>query len=110
MLFEDETILRLFPVLRRSWSHVGEQAPIAISGRNAQRVLFCALHPKTGRRLVMVGKDMRQELFQTFLLLIHHHYHRPVYLILDRAGLHTAIQSQQLARRLHIELVWLPKQ
>jgi transposase len=110
VLFEDETILRLFPVLRRSWSHTGEQAPIAISGRNAQRVLFCALHPKTGRRLVMVGKGMRQENFQGFLKLIHHHYHGTVYLILDRAGLHIAKKSKQLARELHIKLVWLPKQ
>ena len=110
MLFEDETILRLFPVLRRSWSHIGEQAPITISGRNAQLVLFCALNPKTGRRLVMLGKGMRQENFQEFLKLIHHHYPGTVYLILDRAGLHIAKKSKQLARRLHIVLVWLPKQ
>lgn len=110
MLFEDETILRLFPVLRRSWSRKGRQAVVGISGRNAQRVLFCAVNPKNGRRLVLVRKGMSGENFQDFLKLIHHHYHCPVYLILDKAGLHTAEESQRLARKLKITLVWLPKQ
>jgi transposase len=110
VLFEDETIVRLFPVLRRSWSQRGEQAPVAISGRNAQRVLFCALNPTTGRRLLMQGRGMWQEHFQAFLRLIHRHYRCPVYVLVDRAGLHTAGKSIQLAQELNIELVWLPKQ
>lgn len=110
VLFQDETILRLFPVLRRSWSKKGKQALVGISGRNAQRVLFCALCPKTGHRVEMVRKGMTQESFQGFLKLIHKLYRRAVYLILDRAGLHTALKSQQLARKLNITLMWLPKQ
>jgi hypothetical protein len=110
VLFQDETILRLFPVLRRSWSRKGGQAVVGISGRNAQRVLFCALNPKNGRRLVRVRKGMNQENFQDFLKFIHRYYRCPVYLVLDRAGLHTAKKSQRLAQDLHIELVWLPKQ
>jgi hypothetical protein len=39
LFFFDETILRLFPVLRRSWSRQGEQARVPITGRNAKRVL-----------------------------------------------------------------------
>jgi hypothetical protein len=35
LLFEDETVLRLFPVLRRAWALQGEQAKVAITGRNA---------------------------------------------------------------------------
>ena len=42
-LFEDETILRLFPVLRRAWSLRGEQAVVPITGNNAKRVLFGTL-------------------------------------------------------------------
>src|SRR5262245_20329539 len=45
LLFEDETLLRLFPVLRRAWALRGEQARIGISGRNAKRVLFGAINP-----------------------------------------------------------------
>lgn len=110
MLFEDETILRLFPVLRRSWSAQGKQTPVLISGHNAQRVLFCSLNPKSGRRLVMQSKGMWQESFQDFLRLIHRHYHSAVYLLVDHSKIHTAKASKQLARRLHIELIWLPKQ
>jgi hypothetical protein len=32
LLGEDETVLRLFPVLRRAWALRGEQAHIAITG------------------------------------------------------------------------------
>jgi hypothetical protein len=36
LLFEDETILRLFSVLRRAWSLRGEQAVVPITGSNAK--------------------------------------------------------------------------
>src|SRR5881398_2703941 len=50
ILFEDETILRLFPVLRRAWSLIGEPATVAISGQNAKQVLFGAINMHTGHR------------------------------------------------------------
>jgi hypothetical protein len=31
LLFEDETVLRLFPVLRRAWTLCGELGKVAIS-------------------------------------------------------------------------------
>jgi hypothetical protein len=37
LLFEDETVLRLFPVLRLAWALRGEQSKIGITGRNAKR-------------------------------------------------------------------------
>jgi len=43
LLFEDETVLRLFPVLRRAWSAKGEQGVVAITGRNAKRVCLASL-------------------------------------------------------------------
>jgi hypothetical protein len=49
VLFEDEIILRLFPVLRRAWSQPGEQATIAITGENQQRVLFGTINMYTGQ-------------------------------------------------------------
>ena len=42
-LFEDETVLRLLPEIRRAWSLRGEQARIRITGKNANCVLFGAL-------------------------------------------------------------------
>lgn len=62
LLFEDEIIVRLFPVLRRAWALRGEQAKVAISGRNARRVLFGTINPRTGHRILMRAPNMRQGL------------------------------------------------
>jgi hypothetical protein len=111
LLFEDETILRQFPVLRRAWSLRGEQAKVAISGRNAKRALFGTINPCTGHRTLMRAPNMRQEHFQAFLRLLRRAYPgKQIWLILDEAPCHTAIKSQALAAKLNIVLIWLPKQ
>ena len=69
LLFEDETVLRLFPVLRRAWALCGEQAKIGITGRNAKRVLFGTINPGTGHRIIQISPNMRQEHFHAFLRL-----------------------------------------
>jgi hypothetical protein len=111
LLFEDETILRLFPVLRRAWSLRGEQAVVPITGSNANRVLFGTLNPRTGHRSVLRRPNMRQEHFQAFLRLLHQSYPgREIWLLLDEAPCPIAPKSQALAAALNIVLVWLPKQ
>ena len=111
LLFEDETILRLFPVLRRAWSLRGDQAVVPITGRNDKRVLFGTINLRTGHRIVLRCRNMWQESFQDFLRLLRRSYPgRPVRLLIDEARCHTAPQSQALAKALNIELVWLPKQ
>src|SRR5262245_62730072 len=111
LLFEDETVLRLFPVLRRAWALCGEQGKVGISGRNAKRVLFGTINPRTGHRVLMRAPNMRQEHFQTFLRLLRRSYPgRQLWLLLDEAPCHIASKSQALAAQLNIVLVWLPKQ
>jgi DDE superfamily endonuclease len=111
LLFEDETILRLFPVLRRAWSLRGEQAIVPITGSNAKRVLFGILNPRTGHRIVLCRPNMRQEHFQAFLRLLRQSYPgREIWLLLDEAPCHIAPRSQALAEDLNIVLIWLPKQ
>ena len=111
LLFEDETILRLFPVLRRAWSLSGEQATVGITGRNAKRVLFGAINLHTGHRIVMRYASMKQSGFQEFLRLLSRRYqNRPVWLLLDAASAHTAPKSLALAKALNVELIFLPKQ
>jgi hypothetical protein len=56
LLFTDWTMLRLFPPLRATWSRVGEQAVVPITGANAKRVLFGAINVCTGHRVVLIGK------------------------------------------------------
>lgn len=111
LLMEDETILRLFPVLRRAWSLRGEQAQVPITGRNAKRVLFATINIRTGHRLCLRAANMRQENFHRLLHEVRRRYgKRAVYMLLDEAPCHIAGKSQALAARLDIHFVWLPKQ
>ena len=111
VLFIDATILRLFPPLRCAWAFRGQQAEVRITGRNAKRVLFGAINPRTGHRLVTSRPAMRQEDLQAFLRHLRGRYRgRPLWLILDRAPCHEAHKSQALAGRLNIGLLWLPTQ
>jgi hypothetical protein len=111
LLFEDETLLRLFPVLRRAWSWRGEQAVVPITGRNEKRVLFGTLNLRTGYRIVLRRPNMRQADFQTFLRRLRRCYPgRQIWLLLDEAPGHTEPTSQALAQALDMILVFLPKQ
>ena len=111
LLFEDETVLRLFPVLRRAWALRGQQAKIGITGRNAKRVLFGTINLRTGHRILERSPNMRQEHFHRFLHLLRRSYPgRQIWMLLDEAPCHTAGKSLALAKQLDIVLVWLPTQ
>jgi hypothetical protein len=111
LLFEDETILRLLPEIRRAWSLRGEQALVPITGCNDKCVLFGALNLRTGHRIVACGPNMRQEHFQSFLRRLRRSYPgRQIWLILDAASAHTTPRSKALAAALNMILIWLPKQ
>jgi transposase len=111
LLAQDETILRLFPVLRRAWSMRGEQAKVYITGRNAKRVLFATINMRTGHRISMHRARMRQEDFQYFLRLVRRRYgRRTVWMLLDEAPCHKAKRSLALAAQLDIRFIFLPKQ
>ena len=111
LLMEDETILRLYPVLRRAWSLRGEQALVPVTGQNAKRVLFATLNLRTGHRICWRGRDMKQANFQQLLRAVRRRYQkRPVWMLLDEAKCHIAAKSQALALALDIHFVWLPKQ
>jgi transposase len=111
LLFVDATTLRWFPPLRFAWAFQGEQAVVKITGRNAKRVLFGAINPRTGHRLVFRRVRQRQEDFQAFLRYLRQHYPgRPLWLLLDKGPCQHAAGSQRLASRLGVELLWLPTQ
>jgi len=111
LLVEDETTLRLLPPLRAAWALRGKQAEVPISGHNAQRVLFGALNPGTGHRILLRRNRARQQDFCAFLRELRRRYRdRPLWLLLDRAPCHIALKSLRLAARLNITFLWLPKQ
>jgi hypothetical protein len=108
----DWTLVRLFPPLRAAWELAGVQAVVPITGANAKRVLFGALNPRTGHRLVVrrpraAGADVR-----AFLGEVRRRYRRwdTIWLLVDRASGHTAAPTRALAAALDIRLLWLPKQ
>lgn len=110
LLAQDETDLLLFPVLRSGWARRGQSAPVLLSGYNARRTIFGALHLRTGHLLLLDQERKRAEEFQEFLDYIRWHYRsRPVALLLDENASHTAEGSQSLAEDLDIQLLWLPK-
>ena len=109
LLFEDETDLLLFPPLRACWARRGQSAEVLLSGRNARRVVFGAIHVRTGHRLLLPRKRQRGEDFRAFLKLLHEHYRGwQVWLLLDEDTSHTAAASVGLAREYQIGLLWLP--
>jgi len=111
LVMEDETILRLFPVLRRAWSLSGVQAQVPITGRNAKRVLFATINLRTGHRISVRGNNMRQENFHRLLREVRRRYGtRSVWMLLDEAPCHIAAKSEAFAAQLDIHFVWLPKQ
>ncbi len=109
-LAEDETDLRLFPPLRAGWARRGEEAPVPISGRNAKRVLWGALHIETGYRLFRSTPHGRGVDFEAFLDEIRWAYpSRYVVVLLDEDSSHTAENSCATAYELDTELLPLPK-
>jgi len=104
-------VLRLFPVLRRAGARRGAQAPVAMTGRHAQRVVCGAINRRTGHRVVVRRPTMQHAHFQAFLRLLREAYPgRRMALLLDEAPGHRAAKSQVLAAQLDIVLLWLPKQ
>lgn len=111
LLGEDETLLRLFPVLRRAWALSGQQATVGVTGHNARRVLLGAINVRTGHRITLRCTNLSGDGFRDFLQLLRHRYPgRPIYLLLDGSSLHSSPKSKAVAAALDIELVELPKQ
>jgi transposase len=112
LLATDWTLLRLFPPLRAAWAREGEQAAVEISGRNAKRVLFGAINLRTGRRVVLKRKRAGGSDSQALLAELRSRYRgwQTIWLLIDRAPSNRDRRTQELAERLRIELVWLPKQ
>lgn len=108
---QDETIIRLFPALRRAWSLQGVQARVGVSGRNDQRVLSVALDICSGEVLTLIHRRMNSEGFQQLLARVRAHYGTlPIAMLLDGGSLHRAAASMKIAKELNILLIELPRQ
>jgi hypothetical protein len=106
----DETIITETPPLSACYGHVGEQVCVPITGAHARRVRHGVLNIRSGELLLLITEEWVQETPQAFLAMIRAHW-RGWHIVLfeDRGSPHLADESLYVARKLHIELRFLPK-
>jgi transposase len=110
----DECDVHLLPVLRGMWMPRGQQAAIMTPGTNRKRGLFGALElegPSCGAWHYQVTARKRAVEFLAFLeQLVAAYPGRPVWLVLDNAGIHTAkLVRAWLTEHPAVELLFLPR-
>ncbi len=109
MMFVDETIVTETPPLRAAWARRGTQARVPITGERAKRVVWGAMAIRTGRAVLQVTERWNQEGFQALLRAIRRRWRGwRVVVFLDRGSPHRNRRSRELARRLGIDLRFLP--
>lgn len=109
VLFMDSTIIREIPPLYSAWAPIGQQAVVPIVGSHAKRVLSGVISLLTGTCITHVTPSFRSNDFQDVLHKVRSHWRGwNIVLFIDRHGAHTASGSQRLAKRLGIEVRWLP--
>jgi transposase len=105
----DETALREFPPLRAGWARRGTQAVVVISGRNARRTIFGALHPASGALVRLVRERARTAdavaLIDTLGAI---RPGVPKLLIWDNAPPHHPTAVKRAAQEVGVDLVFLP--
>jgi transposase len=105
----DETTVREYPPLRAGWSKSGVQALVAISGRNAQRVIHGALNAATGELVALVQPRSRTaEVVATVEALGRLRPDVPKLLVWDNAPAHHPKRVAAAAFLAGIELAFLP--
>ena len=111
VLLEDETQLRLFPVLRRMWMRIGEQVRLPAPLTNQKCSIFGVINVFTGEVFHRLYSRQRTVEMIAFLEnLIQHSVGHPILLILDHASIHKSKALRAwLALHPQIELAFLPK-
>lgn len=111
VIYQDETTLRLLPVIRGMWMKIGQQLRIAIgSGWNRSIKLFGALNALTGQWTSRIFEKCNAQTFIAFLETVLETYPKGhIYMILDNASWHHAhLVEDWLFAHPRIELIWLP--
>jgi transposase len=105
----DETIITETPPLYSCYGHRGEQVRVPITGNRARRILHGALNLRTGTILLLITDIWDALTHQYFLNMIRSHWRGwNVVLFEDRGAPHRAEETMDLAKRVNIELRFLP--
>jgi len=111
VLVEDETDIRLFPVLRQMWMRMGQQVALPAPPDNQKRTIFGTLEIFTGEVFYRCYPRQRTVEMIAFLTDLRQHYAgRQILLILDHASIHKSrALGQWLSGQPQLELIFLPK-
>ncbi len=105
----DETIVTELPPLYGCYGRKGEQVRVPITGNHARRVLHGVINVYTGEVLLLITEIWNEQTHQYFLQMIRAHWRGwHIVLLEDRGSPHTAEDSLELAKDLHIEIRLLP--
>jgi transposase len=111
VLVEDETDIRLFPVLRRMWLRIGEQLRLIAPQQNEKRTIFGTIEIETGEVFYRTYRRKRTLEMIAFLSDLVAHYGSPSLLVvLDHASIHKSRALREwLALHPQLELAYLPR-
>lgn len=105
----DEVIITETPPLYNAYSPIGEQKEVLITGNRTKRILHGAMNIRTGDVQLFITKEFDGASHQEFLKLINQHWKGwKIVLFEDRATQHKANSSIRLAKKLKIEIRFLP--
>jgi transposase len=111
VLVEDETDIRLVPLLRRMWMRLRQQVILPAPMTNQCRTIFGTLDIQTGEFFYRCFARKRTIEMIAFLEdLLVHYAGRPILLILDHASIHKSRALRLwLDEHPSLELIYLPK-
>lgn len=111
VVVEEETDIRLFPVLRRMWQLIGEQLRLVAPLQNEKRTIFGTIDIETGEVFHRIFSRKRTLEMIAFLTdLVAHDGGRGVLVILDHASIHKSRALREwLAEHPQVELSYLPR-
>jgi transposase len=109
-LMLDETIISETPLLSYSYSPIGQQWCVPITGSHAHRIIHGVINVWSGEVILLITNVWDQITHQAFLQLIRSHW-RGWHIVLfeDRGSPHTADESVALAAALDMQIRWLPR-
>jgi hypothetical protein len=105
----DETIVTETPPLYGCYGRSGTQVRVPITGSRAKRILHGALNIDTGAVLLLITDVWNEQTHQHSLSMVRSHWRGWRLVVFeDRGTPHTAEDTRELAKALHIALRFLP--
>ena len=111
VVIEDETDIRLFPVLRRMWQLIGEQWRLVAPAQNEKRTIFGTIDIETGEVFHRTfARKRTAEMIALLTDLLAHYGGQPMLVVLDHASIHKSkALLAWVGQHPEVELIYLPR-